>query len=103
MSEEETTGWGFAAPPFKAAEALARLQRKLRALGLAERAGVFERRGAAIARAALVEGALQVALVQRPSRLSPQWVSRTLKDAAQQRDFEAELERKLGQWSDLDD
>jgi len=32
-----------------------------------------------------------------------QWVSRTLKDAAQQRDFVAELERKLGQWSDLDD
>jgi len=26
-----------------------------------------------------------------------------LKDAAQQRDFVAELERKLGQWSDLDD
>jgi len=41
---------GFAPPPFKPDEALARLKRELRELGLAEREGVFERRGLAIAR-----------------------------------------------------
>ena len=36
---------GFAPPPFKPDEALLRLQRELRDLGLSEREGVFERRG----------------------------------------------------------
>ena len=40
----------FAPPPFKPDEALQRLKRELRELGLAEREGVFERRGLAIAR-----------------------------------------------------
>ncbi len=41
---------GFAPPPFKPDEALLRLKRELRELGLAEREGVFERRGLAVAR-----------------------------------------------------
>ncbi len=46
--------FGFAPPPFKADEALQRLKRDLRELGLSEREGVFERRGVAVARARLV-------------------------------------------------
>ena len=37
MSDEES--WGFAAPPFRAEEALVQLKRSLRDLGLAERSG----------------------------------------------------------------
>ena len=43
----------FAPPPFKPDEALQRARRDLRELGLAEREGVFERRGQAIARVAI--------------------------------------------------
>ena len=48
MSED----WGFALPAFKPEEALQRLRRDLRELGLVERAGVFEQRGSAAISAA---------------------------------------------------
>jgi hypothetical protein len=93
----------FAAPPFKPAEALQRLARELRALGLAERAGVFERRGIAIARGAVDGAVLQAARVKRPSRSSPEWQPRTLRSSADVRDFVADLKQRLAQWSDRDD
>ena len=49
MSDE----FGFALPPFKPDEALQTLRRELRALGLTEREGRFERRGVLIARCTL--------------------------------------------------
>lgn len=100
MSEES---WGFAPPPFRSEEALLRLRRELREMGLAEREGVFERKGMRIARLQLAEGALQAEVVKRPSRSSPEWNTRTLKSGADLRDFAAELKRKLAQWSDTDD
>ncbi len=100
MSDDD---WGFAAPPFKPDEALAGLRRSLRELGLAERAGIWERRGSAIAKAALDGAALAVAVVHKPSRNSPQWQSKTLKNSADVRDFVADLKRRLAGWSDRDD
>jgi hypothetical protein len=94
---------GFAAPAFKADEALARLRRELRELGLAERAGTFERRGVAIARVAVDGVTLAAAVVRRPSRSSPEWQPRALRSSADARDFVAELKRKLAGWSDRDD
>ena len=64
------------------------LRRELRDLGLSERAGVFERKGQAIAKAAVDGALLQLALVKRPAR-TPEWVSKTVKDHAQLRDFVA--------------
>jgi len=93
----------FAPPAFKPDDALQRLKRDLRELGLAERAGVFERRGVAIARAAVDGAALQAARVKRPSRSSPEWLSRTLKSSAELRDFVADLKQRLAQWSDRDE
>ena len=93
----------FAPPPFKPDEALQRLARELRGLGLAERAGVFERRGIAIARAAVDGASLQAARVKRPSRSSPEWQSRSLKSTADVRDFVADLKQRLAQWSDRDE
>ena len=93
----------FAPPPFVAADALPKLQRELRALGLAERAGVFERRGIAIVRAAIDGAVVQAAVVKRPARAGPEWQPKTLKSAADVRDFVADLKRRLAGWSDRDD
>lgn len=100
MSDE---GWGFAAPAFRPDEALQRLRRDLRDAGLAEREGVFERRGLRIARLTVDGGAIRAETVKRPSRSSPEWQPRTLKSGADVRDFVAELKKKLASWSDSDD
>jgi hypothetical protein len=93
----------FAPPPFKPDEALQKLQRELRAMGLTERAGTFERRGFAIARVALEGGTLQAAVVKRPSRSSPEWQRKALACSADARDFAADLKKKLALWSDRDE
>jgi hypothetical protein len=98
-----TQDLGFAPPPFQPAEALQRLRRELRELGLSERAGLFERRGVAIARAAVASDTLAAARVKRPSRNSPEWQPKTLRNAADLRDFVADLKKQLAQWSDGDD
>jgi hypothetical protein len=93
----------FAPPPFRADDALGGLKKSLRELGLAERAGIFERRGVAIARVAADGAVLQAAVVKRPSRSSPEWSTRPLKSGAEVRDFVADLKRKLSAWSDRDE
>ena len=100
MSDET---WGFAPPPFKPDEALARLRRDLREAGLAERNGVFERRGVAIARVSVDGAQLKAETVKRPSRNAPEWQARALKSSAEVRDYTAELKKKLAGWSDSDD
>jgi hypothetical protein len=100
MSDQDTGG--FAPPPFKPDEALQRLKRDLRDAGLTERGGVFERRGTAIARAAVDGAQLKVETVKRPSR-SPDWQARTMKSSGELRDYVAELKKKLAGWSDTDD
>ena len=100
MSNDE---FGFAPSPFKPEDALAGLARSLRELGLVERAGRFERRGTAIARAVVDGAALRAARVKRPSRTSPEWQERVLRSSADVRDFVADLKKQLAQWSDRDD
>jgi len=93
----------FAPPAFKPDEALARLKRELRELGLAEREGVFERRGLAIARVRVDGALLSAAIVKRPSRAAAQWQARTLASSAAVRDFSTEVKKALQQWGDRDD
>lgn len=95
--------FSFTPPAFKPDDALAGLQRSLRELGLVQRAGVFERRGTVIAKAAVDGGTIAAAVVKKPSRNSPEWQTRTLKSGAELRDFVADLKRKLGSWSDRDE
>lgn len=95
--------FGFASPAFKPDEALQKLKRDLRDLGLSERAGTFERRGTAIARATVDGAVLRAARVKRPSRTSPEWVDKALKSSADVRDFVADLKKQLALWSDRDD
>ena len=94
---------GFAPPPFKPDEALQTLRRALRGLGLTEREGRFERGGTPIARAAVVGTLLQAARVKRPSRTSPEWLGKDLKNGADVRSFVADLKKQLALWSDRDD
>ena len=95
--------FSFAPPPFKPDEGLASLTRSLRELGLTARGSLFERRGTAIARAAVADDTLAAARVKRPSRSSPEWQSRSLRSSADVRDFVADLKKQLAQWSDRDD
>jgi hypothetical protein len=95
--------WGFAPPPFNAEQALQRLQRDLRDLGLVERAGVYEKRGLAVARAKVQGGALEVACVDKPLRTGPRWNIKTLTHSAAVRDWTVTLKRQLAHWSDTDD
>ena len=92
-----------APPPFKPDAALIRLKKDLRELGLAEREGRFERRGVAIARAAVDGATIAAAVVRRPSRSSPEWQPKTLKSDADMRDFVAHVKRQLAAWGDRDD
>jgi hypothetical protein len=101
MSEDEADG--LAVPAFDATAALQRLQRELRAAGLAERGGQFERRGSAIAQLRLDGAVVQAAVVKRPSRSSPEWQRKTLHHAGDVRDFLADLKKRLALWSDRDD
>jgi hypothetical protein len=100
---------GFAIPPFDPGEALQKLKRELRALGLTERQGaseqerVFERRSSAIARARIDNGAIAAARVRKPSRSSPEWQTKALRSSADVRDFVNDLKKQLAQWSDRDD
>ena len=96
-------GLGFALPPFKPEEALQKLKRDLRELGLTEREGRFERRGSLIARAAVDGAVLRAARVKRPSRTSAEWLEKPLRSSADLRDFVADLKKQLAQWSDRDD
>lgn len=98
MSED----WDFAVPAFKPDEALQRLRRDLRELGLTERDGRFERRGSAIARATVDGDVLRAAIVKRPSR-SPEWMDKALSNSAQVRDFVALVKKNLSGWSDADE
>jgi hypothetical protein len=95
--------WGFAPPPFKPDEALARLKRDLRDAGLTEREGIFERRGSKIARLAIDGAVIKAETVKHPSRSSPEFQARTLKSGADVRDYVAELNKRLATWSDSDD
>ena len=99
MSEEDP---GFAPPPFNVAEGLQKLQRELRALGLSERQGSFERRGQVLVQAAHKEGRLQVSVAKRPAR-SPEWQHRELRSGADLRDLLADLKKRLAQWNERDD
>jgi hypothetical protein len=93
----------LAPPPFRPDDAMQALKRDLRGLGLAERAGFFERRGIAIARVTLDGSTLQAARVKRPTRASPEWQASTLRSSADTRGFVADLKLRLAQWSDSDE
>jgi hypothetical protein len=101
--DKDSEGFGFAPPPFKPDAALQRVQRELRALGLVERAGTFERRGIAMARVAVDGAALKAQVVKKPSRNSPVWQAQALASDGAVSRFCSDLKKQLAAWSDSDD
>lgn len=103
MDENDLDPGFFTPPPFRPDEALQRLRRELRDLGLTERAGVFEQRGSAVLRAAVsADGStLEAALVRRLAR-QPEWQARTVRQGGQLRDLLADVRRRLADGRDDD-
>ena len=89
--------FGFAPPPFKAAEALVTLKRQLRDLKLAERGDAFEQYGKRVVELALDGDAIQARLARRLT-LTPEWDRITLKSAADQRKLVDEVKKRLARW-----
>ncbi|MFM2119846.1 MAG: hypothetical protein RL722_1314 [Pseudomonadota bacterium] len=92
----------FAPPPFNVDEGLRRATRELRALGLAERAGVFELAGDPVIRMTAEASAIKAEMVREPMR-SPQWKVRNLRHSGDVRDFIAEATKKIRDWKDEPD
>lgn len=125
MSDET---WAFAPPPFDAAAGRLQLQRALRDLQLSERAGsAYSLQGRAVVEVGSAPGpkppdaaghpaghgggapdgapapgaSLEVRIVRRPA-LAPEWETRTLRSAADIRQFVDEVRRRLARWRDDD-
>ena len=92
--------WGFATPPFNVQEALQRLKRDLREMGLVERGQAWERRGLLLVQLSTNGTQIDAQRVKRPARSSPEWLHKTLKSSADVRDFSADLKRQLALWND---
>ena len=90
-------GFGFAPPPFNAADALVTLKRQLRDLKLDERGPGFELRGKRVVELA-VEGDAIVARLARRRALTPQWDRLTLKSAADSRKLIDDIKKRLARW-----
>ena len=94
--------FGFAPPPFNAEHALAAMKRALRDSKLAERGPGFELRGKRVAELVVNEGAIDARLARRLA-MTPDWDRRTLKNAAEQRQWLAELKKRLARWESGED
>lgn len=90
----------FAAPPFRAADALVQLKRQLRDLRpLTERGDAFELRGQSVVELALHEARIEARLAKRPAR-TPEWTQHTLASSADVRRFVDSVKAQLARWSD---
>ncbi|MBH9552490.1 hypothetical protein [Inhella gelatinilytica] len=98
MSEGSNETWGFAPPPFRAAEALVSLKRALRDLGLSERKNAFEWGGKRVLEWDAGEVELNMRLARRLQVHTPEWDRTVLKSAADQRKWLDEVKKRLARW-----
>ncbi len=89
--------FGFAPPPFKAADALVALKRQLRDMKLAERGNAFELRGKRVLELAVDGDAIAVKLARRPT-VAPEWDRVVVKTSAEQRKLVDEVKKRLARW-----
>lgn len=93
--------FGFAPPPFKAADALVALKRQLRELKLAERGNAFELRGKRVLELGIEGDAIAVKLARRPTA-APEWDRSAVKSSAEQRKLVDEVRKRLARWEQED-
>jgi hypothetical protein len=89
--------FGFAPPPWDAANGLLQLKRALRDLRLAERGNTFELRGKRVIELSAGEGEVAVRLARKLA-LTPEWDKSTLRSAADQRKCLDEVKKRLERW-----
>lgn len=89
--------FGFAPPPFDAANALTQLKRALRDLRLAERGAGFELRGRRVAELQ-VEGGTIATRTARKLALTPEWDRGQIRNASEQRKWLDDLKKRLERW-----
>ena len=99
MSDDDLGG--FAAPPFKPADALLQIQRSLRDLKLAARGNGFELRGKRAVELS-ADTATITARLARKLALTPQWDTLNVKSASEQRKLVDEVKRRLARWDEED-
>ena len=89
--------FGFAPPPFKAADALVTLKRSLRDLKLAERGNAFEQRGKRVLELATAGDSISIKLARKLA-LTPEWDRQTVRSATEQRKLIDEIKKRLERW-----
>ena len=87
----------FAAPPFKAADALVSLKRQLRDLKLAERGAAYELRGRCVVELGIADNSVQLKLA-RQRMLTPEWDRLALTSATEVRKALDEIKKRLARW-----
>jgi len=98
--DDEDFGAGFALPPFNADAALVQLKRALRdARALAERGNTYSFEGQEVLTLSAQDGLLVARLARRPAR-SPEWDTRQCRNAADVRQLQDDLKRRLARWAD---
>ncbi len=90
--------FGFAPPPFNAADALVALKRQLRDFKLTERGNTYERSGKRIVELSSDAQSITAKLCKRPA-LTPEWTSHTLRSSADVRKFQDTVKQNLARWS----
>jgi len=94
MSDDD---FGFAAPPFKAEDALQTIKRALRDLKLAERGNNFELRGKRVLEISAEAEAVQVRLARKLA-MTPEWDRLSVGSAPAQRQLIDEVKKRLARW-----
>jgi hypothetical protein len=89
----------FAAPPFKADEALQGLTRSLRALNLSTQGQGFLWQGKRVLELVAGDGAISARLARQPA-MQPDFEMRTLKSGAEVRQLIDDMKKRLARWSD---
>lgn len=93
--------FGFAQPPFDAAQALLGLKRQLRDLKLSERGNGYEQAGKRLIELSVDNTTIMARIVKRPA-LAPEWITTSLRSAADVRRFTDTVKQQLSRWSDAD-
>jgi hypothetical protein len=88
---------GFAPPPFQPAAALLQLQRALRDLKLSARGDAFELQGRPVLQLKTAAETIEARIARRPV-LTPEWDTRQIKSAADQRKLLDDVKQRLARW-----
>jgi hypothetical protein len=97
----DADAFGFAAPPFKPADALLALRRQLRDWKLAERGSGFVWAGRDVITLHADDTSITAKLAKKPT-LAPEWSTHVLRSSSDVRKFQDTVKQQLARWADSD-